>query len=96
MPVITLPRDDRWGSLGAGVGSFLGPLIQQVQQQKIAQGVAKVWNDPDTPDDQKLIRSMLLYGDQGGQIGLQLLRAKTLAATVHRISQVKAAATGRP
>lgn len=46
MAVIYVPQDTRWGDLGKGLGGLLGNVVQQIQEQKVAQDVGQIYQDP--------------------------------------------------
>ncbi len=65
MPVINLPRDERWGDLGKGLGSVLGAVISTVADNAVQQGVAQIQQDGSIPEDKKPMEIQKKFGPQG-------------------------------
>lgn len=65
MPVIQLPKDDRWGQVGQGISSAVTALAGAWQQKKIDEGVAQVIQDDTVPTDKKLPTVLERFGSLG-------------------------------
>lgn len=68
MPSIVLPRDDRWGDLGKGLGQFGAALYQKQQQDEATAGVAEIMQNPTIAPADKAGEAWKKFGALGGSI----------------------------
>lgn len=73
MPVIQLPTDTRWSQLGTGLGTLLGEVVQARQQNRVAQGVGQIMQDPNLEDGQKAAEVLKQYGAPGWNVFTQAI-----------------------
>jgi len=82
MPVIQLPKDTRYGDIGAGLGNLIGSAIQAYQANKTSEGVAQIMSDPSIAESDKQSQAYKKFGVQGGEIYKQFIASQVLGATI--------------
>lgn len=82
MPVIQLPRDTRWGELGAGIGTGLNALVEGYMTKQANEGVAQIMSDPSIADTDKQSRAYKQFGERGSDIYKQFVTTQVLGATL--------------
>jgi hypothetical protein len=78
MAVINLPADNRWGSLGQGIGGILGQVAGAVGQNQIAQGVSQIMQDPNVSEADKGVQALKKFGNPGYQVYQNLVKTQVL------------------
>lgn len=82
MPVIQLPKDDRWGQLGAGLGNLAGSVIQGIQDKQTSAGVAQVMQDDTISAADKPSRILKDFGDKGYEYYKKLIQTQVFESHV--------------
>lgn len=89
MPVINLPRDDRFGELGKGLGGLASGLAQGVQQQQVQAGVTQIMSDPSISEQDKPVQILKDHGDAGYQMYKNLLTSKAVQTGINdKLSEI--------
>lgn len=80
MPVIQLPRDDRFGQIGQGLGNLIGGAITAFNDKNVQQGVAEIMQDPSISDSEKGVQALKKFGDKGYTFYQQFVKTRVLDA----------------
>lgn len=86
MPVIQLPKDDRWGQLGAGLGNVIGSALTAYQDKQTAAGVAEIMQDPNVPDSNKPAKILKDFGDRGYEHYKKLIQTQVFQKQMDHIT----------
>lgn len=68
MPVINLPRDERFGDLGKGLGGLIGAIAQNAQMQQTQTAVADIMQDQTIPEPAKYAKILKEHGTLGQEL----------------------------
>lgn len=80
MPVIQLPRDDRFGLLGNALGGLIGKVADAYGQQQVNQDIAQTLQDPNLSDSGKWSKILKEHGQHGMEALTKYLKAQELQA----------------
>lgn len=78
MPVINLPRDDRWGQIGQGLGKLIGEVAQGAREAQVSQGVAQIMQDPEIKPKDRAWRVMKDFGELGYKKYQDMIKSQVL------------------
>lgn len=76
MPVIQLPKDTRFGELGAGLGNVLGGVLSAYQDKQTSAGVAQIMQDDTIASSEKPSRILKDFGDKGYEYYKKLIQTQ--------------------
>lgn len=100
MPVIQLPKDTRFGDLGAGLGNLIGSAVTALKDREAQQGVAQIMEDSSISDADKGVQALKKFGDKGYSFYQQFVKSRVLDAQLKEtladvgLKQVKTALEG--
>lgn len=83
MPVIQLPRDDRWGEIGRSLGGAATSLVQAWQDKQVSEGVAQVMQDPAVSELERPSAILKKFGQPG------LIKYGDMLKTQQQSAQIK-------
>src|SRR5258706_2498696 len=83
MPVIQLPRDDRWGELGKALGGAISQAVSGYADQKVSEGVAQVMQDPAVSELDRPSEILTKFGHPG------LIKYGDMLKTQQQSAQIK-------
>lgn len=82
MPVINLPRDERWGDLGKGLGSLIENVSKGLLDKRASEGVAAIVSDPNISEADKPSRILKDFGDLGYKKYQEMIKAQVTQAQI--------------
>lgn len=85
MPVINLPRDERWGDLGKGLGGIIGGVLSAYSEHQTTSQVGEILQDPNIAENKKELEVLKKTGRKGLEIYDQLTKSQQMQATTKNL-----------
>jgi hypothetical protein len=86
MPVLNLPKDERFEKIGQGLGGLIGAIAQNAQQQQAQAGVAEVMQDQTMSEPQKYAKILKDHGPLGQELYTKAVQNQFIQSKIKDIT----------